>query len=480
MENRVVKKNELLQIRISDMAFGGVGIAKIPTDKGDFTVFVQNAIPGQLVNARVEKAQKNWAEAALLDVIEKSDLEIEIPYQPIPGAPYATLPIHLQHEFKKKNTLDLMERIGQVHDIHSKFDAFIVSPQHWHYRNKMEYSFSMIRYDFDLKKDVDEFGLGFKHRGTWWCVENLDRESGMFDEQLENGLKTIREWCQNTGLPAWHPPKRQGFFRFLVVRKSYSTNQLLINLVTHDPDGTSFDPKAFANLLLEILGDRLAGFMHTINRDIGDRVDPLNGSTQLIYGRDKIVENLLGLQFEMSMTSFFQTNPACAEKLYAQAIQYAIENPKDQHKSIMDLFCGTGTIAQLLARQTNQEVIGVDIVESAIEDARKNAARNGVDNVSFFAADVGAFLKEFPQYVGQIGTIVLDPPRGGIAPKTLKKVMALGAQRIVYISCNPSTQARDLIALRDEGYELIKFSIADQFPHTAHVESIALFEKKNQ
>lgn len=480
MENRVVKKNQILEIRISDLAFGGVGIAKLPTDKGDFTIFVQNAIPGQLVRARVEKSQKNWAEAALLEVIAKSDLEVEIPYQAIPGAPYATLPIALQHEYKKKNTLDLLERIGQVHDIHSKFDAFITSPEHWHYRNKMEYSFSMIRYDFDQQKDIDDFGLGFKHRGTWWCVENLDRESGMFDAQLENSLKSIREWCEKSGLPAWHPPKREGFFRFLVVRKSYSSNQLLINLVTNDPDGTSFDPMAFAQMLLSLLGDRLAGFMHTINRDIGDRVDPLNGSTQLIYGSEKIVESLLGLQFEISMTSFFQTNPACAEKLYAQAIRYAIENPKDKNKSIMDLFCGTGTIAQLLARETSQSVIGVDIVASAIDDARKNAQRNGVNNVSFFAADVGAFLKEFPQYVGRIGTIMLDPPRGGIAPKTLKKVMALGAERIVYISCNPSTQARDLIALREEGYELIKFSIADQFPHTSHVESIALLEKITQ
>lgn len=480
MENRVVKKNEMLEIRISDLAFGGVGIAKLPTDKGDFTIFVQNAIPGQRVRARVEKAQKNWAEAALIEVIEKSDLEVDIPYQPIPGAPYATLPIALQHEYKKKNTLDLLERIGQVHDIHSKFDTFITSPEHWHYRNKMEYSFSMIRYDFDLKKDVDEFGLGFKHRGTWWCVENMERESGMFDAELENGLKTIREYCKNTGLPAWHPPKREGFWRFLVVRKSYSTNQLLINLVTNDPEGTSFDPHTFAMVLKDLLGDRLAGFMHTINHDIGDRVDPLNGSTQLIYGKEKIVENLLGLQFEISMTSFFQTNPACAEKLYSQAIRYAIDHPIDTQSSLMDLFCGTGTIAQLLARETQQEVIGVDIVASAIEDARKNAKRNGVKNVRFFAADVGAFLKEFPQYVGRIGTIMLDPPRGGIAPKTLKKVTALGAQRIVYISCNPSSQARDLIALREEGYELIKFSIADQFPHTSHVESIALLEKIRQ
>ncbi len=478
MENRVVKKNQIIDIEIQDLAFGGVGIGKLHTEKGDFTIFVQNAIPGQIVKARIEKSQKKWAEAALLEVVRKSPQEITMDFQPIPGAPYATLPIETQHAYKKKNTLDLFERIGLEKDIESKFDTFIESPDHWHYRNKMEYSFSMIRYDFDLKKDVDDFGLGFKHRGTWWCVENMDHESGLFDAQLENALAEIRQWCIDSGLPAWHPPQRVGFYRFLVVRKSYSTNQLLINLVTNDPEGTDFQPIAFGQLLQRILGDRLAGFIHTINRDIGDRVDPLNGSSHLIFGQDKIVETLLGLQFEISMTSFFQTNPACAEKLYSQAIRYAIENPIGNNKKVMDLFCGTGTIAQLLAQQSTQEVIGVDIVASAIEDARLNAQRNKVTNVAFHAADVGAFLKEFPEYVGQIGTIVLDPPRGGIAPKTLKKVMALGADRIVYISCNPSTQARDLIALREDGYQLIKISIADQFPHTSHVETIALLEKK--
>jgi 23S rRNA (uracil1939-C5)-methyltransferase len=478
MENRLFKKNQIIEIYISDLAFGGVGIGKVPTDKGDFTVFVQNAIPGQRVQARIEKSQKKYAEAALLDVIEKSNLEIELPYQSIPGAPYATLPIALQHQYKKKNTLDLLERIGLETDVQQKFDQYIESPSHWHYRNKMEYSFSMIGYDFDQKKDVDGFSLGFKHRGTWWCVENMDKESGLFDAQLENALPQIRNWCEASGMPAWHPPKRTGFYRFFVVRKSYATNQLLINLVTHDPEGTSFDVQAFSKLLLSLFGDRLAGFIHTINRDIGDRVDPLNGGSTVIYGQEKIVETLLGLQFEISMTSFFQTNPACAEKLYDQAIQYAVEQPLLPHKKIMDLFCGTGTIAQLLAKKSGQKVIGVDIVESAIVDARKNAARNKVENVEFHAADVGDFLKQFPEYVGQIGTIVLDPPRGGIAPKTLKKVMALGADRLVYISCNPSTQARDLIALREEGYHLVKISLADQFPHTSHVETIALLEKK--
>jgi 23S rRNA (uracil-5-)-methyltransferase RumA len=176
------------------------------------------------------------------------------------------------------------------------------------------------------------------------------------------------------------------------------------------------------------------------------------------------------------MQSFFQTNPKCAELLYAKTISYTEELPKPAGV-VMDLFCGTGTITQLLAGKGSGNVIGVDIVESAIADARENAKRNNISNVEFYAADVGKFLLDYPDYVGKIGTIVLDPPRGGIAPKTLRKVIALDAHRIVYVSCNPATQARDTETLTNAGYHLKKISFADQFPHTAHLEAIALYEK---
>ncbi len=459
------------------MAFGGVGIGKIPTDQGEFAVFVQNTIPGQLVKARVEKCDKRFAECKLLEVMEPSSDEIEIPYQPIPGAPYITLPIEKQHEYKKRTTIELFKRIGKIENAEALLDEFIASPASFHYRNKMEYSFSEIRYDFENRTDVDDFALGFKHRGTWWCVENLDKDSGMFDAELETHLIAIREWCIATGLPAWHPPKRFGFFRFLVVRKSFLTGQLLINLVTSDQQVKKFEASKFSSFVLSLFGERLAGLIHTINPDIGDRVEPLNGSTHLLFGKPKITEDILGLHFEISMTSFFQTNPKSAELLYSKVIDYASEKGLKQDGYIMDLFCGTGTIAQLLAKKTGRGVIGVDIIESAIEDAKQNALRNEVSGVTFHAADVGKFLLEFPQYQNTISCIVLDPPRGGIAPKTLRKVMALEAARIVYVSCNPSTQARDAIALSEAGYQMKKYSIVDQFPHTSHVETVVMFEK---
>lgn len=478
MQERILKKNEDIEIRISDLAFGGVGVGKIKTDLGDFAVFVQNTIPGQLVRARVEKSQKRFAECKLLEILEASPDEVPIPYQAIPGAPYATLPIDLQLTYKKKSTMELFKRIGKIMDIENLFDEFIVSPDIWHYRNKMEYSFSVIRFDLQENKEFDDFGLGFKHRGTWWCVENLDRDSGLFDEMLENDLKKIREYCLNTGLPAWHPPKGEGFFRYLVVRKSFSSDQLLINLVTSETNVKLFDSGAFAEMLLKFLGNRLAGVIHTINPNTGDRIDPLNGKTIQLYGESKIVEVINGLQFEISMTSFFQTNPRSAEKLYTKVVEYAGVDDRDDGKFILDLFCGTGTITQLLAGKSKRKVIGVDIVEDAISDARDNARKNNVGNLEFYAADVGKFLLQYPEFKNKISCLVLDPPRGGIAPKTLKKVMGLEAKRIVYVSCNPATQARDAVELALEGYVLKKFSLVDQFPHTAHIESVAVFEKQ--
>lgn len=473
---RLLKRGQQLELTIKDMAFGGVGIAELETEEGLFKVFVQNTIPGQKVRARVVKSKRRHAECKLDEVLEAAPDERDVPFQSIPGAPYARLPIELQREFKQKTTFELFKRIGGIGDIESYFDTYIESPQDWHYRNKMEYSFSVIRYDLEAKEERDDFGLGFKHRGTWWAVENLDADSGLFDEELESKLKDLRIWCEASGLPAWHPPKREGFYRFFVVRKSRRTNQLLFNLVTTSDDLHLFDRDGFVAKCVELWGDRIAGILHSINDDKGERVQSSAGSSTLIHGRETISESINGLNFEVSMGSFFQTNPASAERLYNKAIDYAGDlNQGDG--VIMDLFCGTGTITQLLARGIDRDVIGVDIVESAIEDARVNAQMNGISNVKFHAADVGKFLNEFPEYQGKISTIVLDPPRGGIAPKTLRKVIAIDAPRMVYISCNPATQARDTETLIENGYRLVKWSLVDQFPHTSHVECVALFEK---
>jgi len=473
------KRGDVIEVEIEDLAFGGKGIARIETENGKYVIFVTNTIPGQIVKAKVLKKRKKHAECRKISIVKHSELEKDIPYQSISGAPYIMLPIEHQEKFKQDSSIDLFRKIGDIQNPIDLFDEFISSPKPYNYRNKMEYSFSVIRHDMYDEQEYDDFGLGFKHTGTWWKVENLDKDSGLFDAEWENKLKDIREWFVASGLPAWHPPKKEGFYRHLVVRKSFSNDQLLINLVTSSEGIEQFDKQAFADFVLSLHGDRIAGIIHTVNDDVADRAKLDKGPSGLIYGKETIVENLLGLDFEISMQSFFQTNPACAEKLYQKVVDYTLEDNDLEGKVIMDLFCGTGTIGQLLASKIkNVKIVGVDIVPSAIENAKENASKNNIDNLEFYAADVGKFLLEYPEYKGKISTIVLDPPRAGIIPKALKRVIELDAERIVYVSCNPATQARDSIELRNAGYALKKFSLVDQFPHTAHVESIMVFEKK--
>jgi 23S rRNA (uracil1939-C5)-methyltransferase len=477
--NKFVKKNQVLELKIEDYAFGGKGIARIRSEEGSFVIFIPNTLPGQLVKAQINKSSKNYAEAKLIDVLEPSEDEIEVPYQDIPGAPYIQLPIELQHQYKKESTLSLFKKIGKVENIEDLFDEFVTSPNLFHYRNKMEYGFSAIGYDRVTKRDKDEFTLGFKRRGVWWMGDDLNKDSGLFDKQMEDNLKNIKQYCIDTGLDPWHGPKREGFFRYFVVRKSFKTNELLCNLVTTSPELKKFDLHKFAGFLKDIFGERLAGLLHTINDETGDRTIATAGSLDLVYGKDKIVEELLGLDFEISMKSFFQTNPKCAEKLYNKVVAYVLEDKtKVDNTVVMDLFCGTGTIGQIIASKSeNAKIVGVDIVASAIEDAEKNAKRNKIDGLQFYTADVGKFLTAHPEYENKIKTIILDPARAGIAPKTLQKIINLNADRMVYVSCNPATQARDTELLKEAGYLLKKISLVDQFPHTAHIETVVLFEK---
>jgi len=474
-----LQRAQEIDLLIEDYAFGGKGIARIQTEKGPFIVFVDNAFPGQLVRTKIETKRKTFAEAKLLEVLQRAEVETVSTFQEISGGPYIHVPVSIQEQYKKESTLSTFQRLSGIANCTEKFDCFISSPAHYHYRNKMEYSFSCIEHDLHTNQELDDaFALGFKRRGTWWKVESLNKASGLFDAQWEEKLKDIRKYLQQTGLPAWHPPQKRGFFRHIVVRKSFLNDQLLVNLVTSNEGLDQFDIAAFSDFLNKLHSERIAGFWHTVNDNVADRAKIENGYSKLIYGAPVIEEELAGLRFQISMESFFQTNPASAELLYAKALDYFFEEPFATGDIAMDLFCGTGTIGQLMAKRNPQvRIIGVDIVEKAIEDAKKNAAKNAIQRVEFYAADVGKFLKEYPGVQGKIKRIMLDPPRAGIAPKTLQKVISLGADTIVYISCNPSTQARDAASLVEAGYTLEKYALVDQFPHTGHIESIAKFKK---
>ncbi|MDZ7846627.1 MAG: methyltransferase domain-containing protein [Owenweeksia sp.] len=274
---------------------------------------------------------------------------------------------------------------------------------------------------------IDGFSLGFKKRGQRLAGVKLQGDSGLFDEQLEDALPQISEFFQSRELTAWHARKRQGFCRFLTIKKSFSQDGLLINFTSSSSQVNDFDQNAFKDLMIRILGDRLLGLVHTINDDPGDRPITSEGEQQLLHGSDHIFEEVCGLRFRISLESFFQTNPSSAEKLYQKAMDYVFASTGSK-PVVMDLFSGTGTISQMLAqRSENKEVVGVELLPEAVEDARENARLNGFTDIQFFAADVGHFILNHPQYKDQIDTIVLDPPRAGIAPKTLRKVMRLEA-----------------------------------------------------
>jgi 23S rRNA (uracil1939-C5)-methyltransferase len=474
---RPFKKYQRVELEIADMAFEGKGIARIETDEGHYIVFVPNTIPGQQVLVQIIKTKPRFAEAKLIKVLNSSPEEVKLPYVSIPGAPYINLPLDRQHFYKRKTSIELFRRIGGVEHAADILDEFITSPLSFHYRNKMEYSFSAVEYIEESDSFEDGFTLGFKKRGQWLAGVNLTGDSGMFDQQFEQGLPRIREYFVSRGFKAWHARERHGFCRFLTVRKSYSQDALLINFTSSKSQLAEFNTDEFRELILDILGDRLHGLVHTINDDPGDRPKTTQGKQILLFGKDHITEDILDLKFDISLESFFQTNPASAALLYQKALNYVRES--DIHKPvILDLFSGTGTISQLLAKDNrDKKVIGVEIVKEAVLDAKRSADRNGFNNLEFVVADVGRFLLDHPQYQGEINTLVMDPPRAGIAPKTLRKVIRLGADRMVYISCNPATQARDIAILREHDYKLIKYSLVDQFPHTAHIESVALFER---
>ena len=265
------------------------------------------------------------------------------------------------------------------------------------------------------------------------------------------------------------------------MRKSISEDKLLIELITSSKGLKEFNPDDFVKKYYQFTKKRIEGIIHTINDNISDRVDYKKTKSNILFGKNKINETINELTFQVSMSSFFfkLTQKPLKNYIHKFAIMFFEEKINDGDV-ILDLFCGTGTITQIIAKKNKKiKVIGVEIVEEAINNAIKNAKKNNISNVSFFNGDIGKIIEKNPSFENKIKCIIIDPPRSGVAKKSLKKIVNLNSKRIVYISCDPSTQARDYKYLIDEGYELVKFSIIDQFPHTYHIETIGLLEKKH-
>ena len=513
-----LKKGQTITLTISDLAFGGKGIAKIKLEDSEnknseklFPIFIDGGLPGQEVEVKISKKKRRHAEAKIVKIIAHSDQEIEIPYQEVPGAPWAKLPIETQQKYKKAQVEDLFKKFTKV-NFEEIFDEYISSPLTWEYRNKMEYSFGPSTESFKLessplvKGDLGDsekqpkkiwehsgFALGSKKRGQFWLVQSLEKPSGLFDIEFEEFLPEIEKICKSSKLPAYNSRTNIGFWRQITVRKSFAENSFLIDIVTNIPTQAE-NPKALETIkileenLTQKFGENLAGIFWTQSDDTGNASQKYH-KRKLIHGNSTITETIqiaedkAPLTFNISLDSFFQTNVKSAERLYKKVLDYARENILNSgNRIILDLFCGTGTIGQILAQNLDKtKITGVEIIPSAVEDARKNAKNNKIRNILFKCADVRKFLKGIPPFERQhISSIILDPPRAGITPKTLQKLIDFAAPEIIYVSCNPATLVRDTKTLEENNYQLEKITLVDQFPHTSHVECVTRFKLKEE
>ena len=451
--------------------FPNKGIAV--TDDGD-RVIVKNTIPGQKVEFVVNKVKHQRAEGRLMEVIEKSPLETEVPcphFGMCGGCTYQTVPYEKQLDMKLTQVKKLIsDAIGTEKEAGYEFIGIHGSPKKSEYRNKMEFSFG------DEYKD-GPLALGMHKRGSFYDLVTVS-DCQIVDEDFRTILKATLDYFSKNNIPYFHRATHKGYLRHLLVRKATKTGEIIVDLVTSTQTEGFNEEELLAGfryaLLTRQYDGRFKGVLHTKNDSVADVVK--NEGTEVLYGDSYFYEELLGLKFKITPFSFFQTNSLGAEVLYETAREFILGDDKDSlnGKTVYDLYSGTGTIAQLMA-PVCKEVVGVEIVEEAVCAAKENAALNGLDNCKFIAGDVLKVLDEIeekPDY------IILDPPRDGIHPKAIGKIIEYGVENMVYISCKPTSLARDLQIFMARGYRVEKICCVDMFPNTYHVETVVLLSQQ--
>ena len=373
------------------------------------------------------------------------------------GCIYQGVPYEKQLEEKEKEVMRLLSDRGVTPE---KIDPIEGCPSAFCYRNKMEYTFG------DFVKD-GEMTLGMHRKKNFMSIVTVDG-CQLVDPDFNVILKAVLDFAVKRGYSFYHKRSHSGLLRNLIIRNGIRTGEILVNIVTTSEEG--FDETGFTEMVLSLtLTNKVVGVLRTYCDSLADAVVP--DSLKILYGRDYYMEKLLGLDFKVSAFSFFQTNVEAAERLYTEALALV---DSFEGKKAFDLYCGTGTISQVLALKA-KEVLGIELVEEAVNAARENAAMNGLDNCRFIAGDVFKVLNEVSD---KPDVIVVDPPRVGIQPKALDKIISYGVKEIVYISCNPKTMAENLRYLDYYGYKCRYLKPFDNFPMTKHTECIALLEKE--
>ena len=457
-----MKKGQIVEGIVERVDFPNKGVVK--TEEG--TCIVKNALPGQRVKAGINKVRKGKAEGRLLEVVEKSPLEAESPcphFGVCGGCTYISLPYEEQLKVKEGQVKKLLDSVLCKQESPWIFEGIKASPVQFAYRNKMEFSFG------DEVKD-GPLALGMHKRGSFYDIVTVS-DCQIVDEDYRAILTFTRDYFDKEGLPFYHKLRHEGYLRHLLVRKAARTGEILVALVTTsqmEPDLKSW----MDGLLALPIKGKFAGILHITNDSLADVVK--SDKTEILYGQDFFYEELLGLKFKISTFSFFQTNSLSAEVLYETAREYVGDLGKGEpDKVVYDLYSGTGTIAQLMA-PVAKKVIGVEIVEEAVEAARKNAELNNLHNCEFITGDV---LKVLDNIEEKPDMIILDPPRDGIHPKALTKIIGYGIEKLVYISCKPTSLVRDLEVFLESGYVVEKAVAVDQFPWTTGIETLAVLKK---
>ena len=464
-----MKKGQVLEGIVERVAFPNKGIVSVEGEEQK--VIVKNAIEGQKIRFSINKKRKGKAEGRLLEVIEKSPLQTEEEcayFGKCGGCMYQGVPYQEQLKIKETQVKNLLAPVllNAGYELDEIFEGVKESPRSLAYRNKMEFSFG------DEVKD-GPLSLGMHKRGSFHDIVTVDG-CRIVDEDYSKILRGVLDFFTEHQVPFYHKMSHVGYLRHLLVRKAVKTGEILIDLVTTTQPIEGADIKELLSEMaaticaLELEGT-VVGILHTENDSVADAV--INERTELLYGQDHFDEELLGLHFSISPFSFFQTNSLGAEVLYETAREYVAD--AGNGKVVYDLYSGTGTIAQILA-PVAKEVIGVEIIEEAVEAAKENAKRNHLENCEFLAGDVLKVLDDIEQ---KPDFIVLDPPRDGIHPKALEKIISYGVEKMVYISCKPTSLARDLEVLLARGYEAERICCVDMFPQTTGIETVVLLSK---
>jgi 23S rRNA (uracil1939-C5)-methyltransferase len=449
-----VAPGQELELHVDSLAYGGNGVARL----NGFVVFVRRGLPGDTVRARVTKVKRNHAEALATEILTPGPERVEAPcahYPECGGCRFQDLAYEAQARSKEEQVADALRRLGAVAD--PPLEAILPAESIFHYRNKLEYSFT---------QSEDGPALGFHKAGRW--DEVLEIEKCWLTTDLGNAIRNaVRDWAREEGLEVYDQETQKGYLRHLVYREGRKTGQVLVQLVT--APGERFETGYFVEVL------RRFPEVRSIHWAVNDTpAEVTNLPTRLLWGDDSIEEQLCGLRFRVSPNAFLQTNTEMAERLYGIARDYAGLTGAE---TVWDLYCGIGTIGLTLARDA-LTVWGVEVSEESVARALENAELNGIMNAAFFAGNVGQAVEELRDRSGDPDVVVVDPPRAGLAGKALRRLGRIGARRIVYVSCNPTTLASDVKALRAEwDYELQRARPVDMFPHTPHVETVALLEK---